>query len=92
MITHTLDFVELVGEGTNHSLNMSAKAFEHILASVYPITFSCYHAVFDFKDVTTMYILTFDSWERVTYNLMHKFGEFFDTFWATVAHHRAYKD
>ena len=54
---------------------MSAIAFENMLGSVYPITFSCYHAVFDVIETAMLYIGTFTTWQRVLYNVMHKFGE-----------------
>jgi len=77
----------VASEVTNKTLNASAYEFEKILASIYPITFSCYNSVFEFKDAFLSYLATFDAWDRVLYNIMHKVGIIYDTIWYLVYHH-----
>ena len=92
IVNHSVDFIEDVQIATNQSLNQSATDFEHILASIYPITYSCYHTIFDVKDVTMIYLASFSSFERVLFNLMHKVGLIFDTIWWIIKHHQTFDE
>lgn len=37
------------------TLNQSAESFEHILGSIYPITFSCYYSMYEYVEVAKEY-------------------------------------
>ena len=48
-----------MSDGSAENLQAAAISFENVLASVYPITFSCYTSIFEFGDTADYYMSTF---------------------------------
>lgn len=79
-------FVDQFMEGTTDSLEASVFSFENILASVHPIAFGCYSSVFEFSETSDYYMETFSDFSKVTYNLIHKLGNIYDTIFYLIKH------
>ena len=67
----------------------SAVSFEGILASVHPITFSCYRSFFEYGAASEQYVSTISNWRRMSYNMIHKAGKIYDTIFFLYLHHEA---
>lgn len=51
IVDKSIIFVEQLRIHTNVSLDDAAKSFEHMMGSLHPITFSCYHSLFEYVEV-----------------------------------------
>jgi len=67
-------------------------SFERILASIHPITFSCYTSWFEFGEAFDYYLTTLENLSMLTYNVIHSAGQIYDTFYFTFKHHNTYGD
>ncbi len=57
-----------------------------MLASVHPITFSCYESIFEFGKTADYYLDTMSNFSKVSYNLIHKMGDIYDTIFYLTRH------
>lgn len=55
IVDQSVIFVEQLRIHTNVSLDGAAKSFENMLGSLYPITFACYHSLFEYIEVAELY-------------------------------------
>ena len=88
LVEKSVQFIDELRTATNESLNSSAESFESILRSLHPITFSCYHSVFEYGDVGIMYYEAIADGLQLLYNIIHKLGNIYDCTFFLVKHHR----
>ena len=89
IINSSMNFIDQVASTHNETLMESAVSFEGILASVHPITFSCYRSFFEYGAATEQYVATISNWRRMLYNMIHKAGRIYDTIFFLYLHHEA---
>lgn len=90
IVDQSKEFVIDVKNATEESLANATDAFEAILASVHPITYSCYSSVDEFGETSDHYMETFSSFSKITYNLVHKLGNIYDTIFYLLQHQQKY--
>jgi len=90
IVENTVGFIDELRAATNESLNASAESFENILGSLYPITFACYHSIFEYGEVAVLYGETIADGLQLVYNLIHKLGNIYDCIYFLVKHHRSH--
>lgn len=88
LIDKTVQMIDELRTATNETLNSSAETFESILGSLHPITFSCYHSVFEYGDVGIMYGEAIVDGLQLLYNIIHKLGKLYDCTFFLVKHHK----
>ena len=86
IVGHSRSFVKEVKNGTEPELAKATVSFENILGSVHPITFSCYESVFEFGETADSYMETLSDFGKVSYNLIHKLGDIYDTIFYLTRH------
>lgn len=59
-----------------------------MLGSLYPITFSCYHSLFEYVEVAETYGDTLTDGLQLLYNLIHKLSLIYDDIYFLTIHHR----
>ena len=88
IVENTVKFIDELRAATNESLNASAVSFENILGSLYPITFSCYHSLYEYGEIAVMYGATIADGLQLLYNIIHKLGNIYDCIFFLVRHHK----
>jgi hypothetical protein len=88
IVDQSIIFVEQLRIHTNVSLDGAAKSFENMLGSLYPITFSCYHSLFEYIEVAELYGDTMTDGLQLVYNLIHKLSLIYDDIYFLTIHHR----
>ena len=83
-----MQFIDELRLATNESLNASAESFQNILSTFYPITYSCYHSLFEYIDAAETYGDTIADGLQLLYNIIHKLGNIYDCIWFLVKHHK----
>ena len=87
IVEKSVQFIDELRTATNESLNSSAESFGAILGSLHPITYSCYHAVFEYGDVAVLYGEAIMDGLQLLYNIIHKLGNLYDCIYFLVKHH-----
>ena len=90
IVDQSKEFVVDVKNATEESLSNATDAFENILASVHPISFSCYSSVDEFSDTWAYYLETFEDFSKISYNLVHKMGNLYDTIYYLRKHQQTF--
>lgn len=88
IVEKSILFIEQLRIHSNVTLNQSAESFEHILGSIYPITFSCYHSLYEYGEVAATYGTTLTDGLQLLYNLIHKLSLIYDDIFFLTKHHR----
>ena len=86
IIGHSRSFLKEIRNGTEPALAEAVVSFEEVLESVHPITFSCYESVFEFGNTADYYMETLSNFSKVSYNLIHKLGDIYDTIFYLTRH------
>lgn len=79
-------------QADEESLANATVSFEKILASVHPITYSCYSSWFEFGQAFDYYLTTLEDFSMLSYNVIHQLGNIYDTIHFTIKHHKAFSD
>ena len=83
IIDYSQQFSSNVKNASEEALEDAAVAAENVLASVHPITFSCYESLYEYGDTADYYMETTEDFSIVSYNLIHKLGKIYDTLYFT---------
>lgn len=86
IVDQSKEFVHDVKNMTEESLFKATDAFENMLASVHPISFSCYSSIDEFSGTWEYYLDTFSDFNKISYNLVHKMGNLYDTIYYLRKH------
>lgn len=86
IISYAIDFKRQVANASEEELANAAVSAENVLAAVHPITYSCYHSVFEYGETSDYYMDTFSDFSKVSYNLIHKLGKIYDTIYYLTKH------
>lgn len=86
IISYGLSFRNQVKNASEESLALAAYSAENVLAAVHPITYSCYHSVGEFGETGNYYMDTFNDFSKISFNLIHKLGNIYDTVYFLTKH------
>lgn len=92
LIKFAVDFDHQVSNATEEALGEAAVSAENVLAAIHPITFSCYHSLFEFGETADYYSASFSDFNKVSYNLIHKLGKIYDTVYYLTKHQQSYPE
>lgn len=90
MISFGIQFSEQVRNSSEEQLAAAAVSAENVLEAIHPITFSCYTSIFEFGATGDYYMDTFSDFNKVTYNMIHKLGNIYDTIYYLTKHQNNY--
>ena len=86
MISYGLQFRTQVSNATEENLAAAADSAENVLEAVHPIAYSCYTSIDEFGQTSEYYMDTFSDFNKVSYNLIHKLGNIYDTVYYLTRH------
>ena len=69
---------------TTENITASADDFENILQTVYPVTFSCYYGVVEYKIASKQYVETVKTPKKILNNLIKNAGKLYDSIFFLV--------
>ena len=88
IIENSIGFIEELRNASDAALNASAVSFENILGSLYPITYACYHSIYEYGEIGVIFGETLIDGLQLLYNMIHKLGNIYDCIYFLVKHHK----
>ena len=79
VISYGIAFWVQITDPTEENLYKASISVENVLASVHPITFSCYYSVYEFGTTGDYYMETIVDFQKISFNLVEKLGQIYDT-------------
>ena len=86
IISYGFQFRRQVKDQTEENLADAAVSAENVLEAVHPIAYSCYTSIDEFGQTSEYYMDTFSDFNKVSYNLIHKLGNIYDTVYYLTRH------
>ena len=87
---YSVAFVEQVKNPTPEELEKAAFSAENVLASIHPITYSCFTSAFEIGEAADYYVDSFKDLKMISYNIVHSLGNIYDTIFFLIRHQQMY--
>lgn len=63
------------------NMTNALNALADIMATTYPLTYSCYYGMFEAQETFVSYLTTATQWQTLVFNLFNSMGPLYDTFY-----------
>jgi len=86
IMDYSVAFVDQVKNPTAEELEKAAFSAENVLASIHPITYSCFTSAFEIGEAADYYVDSFADIKMIAYNIVHSLGNIYDTIYFLIKH------